>query len=314
MINETPRESNFSPLTEPISSSDLSFQFDFEDNVLLFATENTKSSFVDHLRDKWMDHRGELGIVVLAYLLISLVIAILGTDLFPNNQSPSTAKLALAPIQEVTTFYKPPSKEEVSFISQEPEVTVEKEDPKPEEKEELIESSSLISEKQKEATIESTNVEPTKTQPEEDSNYHEPSSEIQVVNKGHVQIISAEYHEMMQQVNVENKYALLKFGAKWCVPCRLMEETVFQDEQVNLYLDQYFRTLKVDIDEFDGINLKQHFKVNRIPAFVILDSQGAIVERFEKSFSTSEMLELLERYSLNESTVLQESNLNLYSK
>ncbi len=80
------------------------------------------------------------------------------------------------------------------------------------------------------------------------------------------------------------------------MPCRIMEETVFQDSRVNEHLDQRFQTLKVDIDGFDGINLKQHFKVNRIPAFIILNAKGKVIGRYAKSMSTEKMLSVLQQY------------------
>ncbi|MEM8909358.1 MAG: hypothetical protein AAGD05_16040, partial [Bacteroidota bacterium] len=71
-----------------------------------------------------------------------------------------------------------------------------------------------------------------------------------------------------------------------------METTVFSDETVQQVLDQGFKTLKVDIDEFDGINLKQHFAIKHLPSFLILNAQGEVQGRYTKALSKAELLKI----------------------
>jgi len=111
-----------------------------------------------------------------------------------------------------------------------------------------------------------------------------------------VKVISQDYQQLIEQISGEGKYALLKFGAKWCTPCQIMKETVFQDEEVNQYLDQHFKSMSIDVDHFDGYNLKQYYAVDQIPTFVILNAKGEEINRYSRSLTTVEMRNVLSAY------------------
>ena len=103
------------------------------------------------------------------------------------------------------------------------------------------------------------------------------------------------FEEARAKAQREGKMLLLDFYASWCAPCRFMESTTFKDERVSDILNEKFIPLKIDIDDFDGYALKEHFDIRVLPTFLIFDSDGKVIERIEETLSPSNMIKLLEK-------------------
>jgi len=101
-----------------------------------------------------------------------------------------------------------------------------------------------------------------------------------------------------KQALAENKLFFIKFGAKWCLPCKVMEQTTFKDETLKAYIADHYIPLNVDVDDFDGYNLKQLYQVNTLPSFLIFSADGTLLARFEESLSANALLNHLEVYNL----------------
>jgi len=94
---------------------------------------------------------------------------------------------------------------------------------------------------------------------------------------------------------MDGKKVFIKFGAKWCLPCKMMEANVFPDPQISQLLLRDYHTLTVDVDNIDGINLRQFFQVEAIPSFIILDNQQNIMGKYEGAKRIEELRSILGR-------------------
>jgi len=107
--------------------------------------------------------------------------------------------------------------------------------------------------------------------------------------------IESNFEEARLRAQQEGKMLLLDFYASWCAPCRFMETTTFEDENVSKLLNEQFVPLKIDIDDFDGYALKEHFGVKVLPTFLIFSSDGKVIERVEETLSPSKMTAVLKK-------------------
>ncbi len=122
--------------------------------------------------------------------------------------------------------------------------------------------------------------------------------------------IESNFEEAREKAQREGKMLLLDFYASWCAPCRFMESTTFKDEEVSTILNEKFVPLKIDIDDFDGYALKEHFRVKVLPTFLIFSSDGKVIERVEETLSPSRMKSILEKSLATFRPVIRATNIS----
>ena len=80
--------------------------------------------------------------------------------------------------------------------------------------------------------------------------------------------------EHRQEAAATGKRILYYFSADWCLPCKVMESEVFTDTQVARMLRNEFVVVKSDIETLDGYEMKQHFGIESLPGFLVVDRYG----------------------------------------
>lgn len=95
---------------------------------------------------------------------------------------------------------------------------------------------------------------------------------------GQVNFEDLSFTEAIAKANEQKKYVFLDFRADWCKPCIEMERTTFQDTNVGNYLSEKAISLKVDVDQFSGMDIKEMYNVNQYPTMLILDPYDSSVQ------------------------------------
>ncbi len=96
---------------------------------------------------------------------------------------------------------------------------------------------------------------------------------------------------------VEGKLYFIDFTASWCMPCRWMDETTFNDPALANYIKENYIAVKVDIDDFDGFAYKQIHNIKLLPSILVFNSQGKEVDRYEESLSAGRFMEILKKHN-----------------
>ncbi len=101
--------------------------------------------------------------------------------------------------------------------------------------------------------------------------------------------------QVLHEVRYGKKFYILYFGAHWCIPCRMMRETVFKAHDVQRYLTKFQMTY-VDIDDFEGMDIKENYSVNNVPVMIVFNNRGRIIDKIKGSISSTKFSEQLKYY------------------
>ncbi|WP_162558668.1 thioredoxin family protein [Robertkochia solimangrovi] len=113
---------------------------------------------------------------------------------------------------------------------------------------------------------------------------------VSIIAQGiHFEDLSLE--EALKKAKMEDKTVFIDGYATWCGPCKLMEKTVFKEQEVGDYFREHFIALKVDVERGEGPQIKSKYGITGLPGYVFIDGNDEVVYRFAESMSTEEFLD-----------------------
>lgn len=82
------------------------------------------------------------------------------------------------------------------------------------------------------------------------------------------------FNDALKKAGTEGKYLFLDCQTSWCGPCKLMAKEVFTLDSIADFFRANFISLKMDMEAGEGIQLKEKFKVDAYPTFLLIDGRG----------------------------------------
>jgi len=99
-----------------------------------------------------------------------------------------------------------------------------------------------------------------------------------------------DYQTLVKKSKAEKKPIFLMLYATWCPHCAIMKSEVLKDSEVTNLLNKNFICSWQDIDEKEGMMLKNKFKATSLPAFIFLDSNENELYRLKGEYKTQEFM------------------------
>ncbi len=106
-------------------------------------------------------------------------------------------------------------------------------------------------------------------------------------------VVTDQLTAIMEKAKKENKVVFIDFFTTWCAPCRLMDQSVFSDEDVATYMNQNCLSMKINAEKGEGVALKVQFNVNAYPTYIFIDGEGNEVVKKTGSLSIEEFKKLM---------------------
>lgn len=94
-----------------------------------------------------------------------------------------------------------------------------------------------------------------------------------------VRFLEVDFENALAQAKSANKLVFLDFRADWCKPCVEMEKTTYLDRIVSEILNTNYVPLKIDVDYFTGMDLKERYNVNTLPTMLLINAYGEVQKR-----------------------------------
>lgn len=129
-------------------------------------------------------------------------------------------------------------------------------------------------------------------------------------NEIKINFSSINFNDAKQIANKEGKLIFVDFYAEWCTPCKWMEQTTFKDEEVAHTLNNNFVSVKANIDETNGYDLKNAYDIKYLPTLLIFNSQGQLLDRVEQTLSPRKLMDVLNKYNAPEHKIAMKHDFN----
>ena len=100
----------------------------------------------------------------------------------------------------------------------------------------------------------------------------------------------SDYQTIIKRSKAEQKPVFLMVYATWCPHCAKMKSEVLKDTTVTNVLGKNYICVWQDIDEKEGIMLKNKFKITSLPTFIILDSNENELYRLKGEYKTPDFI------------------------
>lgn len=93
--------------------------------------------------------------------------------------------------------------------------------------------------------------------------------------------------DVLEVAKTSNKLVFVDFYTTWCLPCKLMDEDVFTDEEFATYMNDNFINFKVNAEKGNGANLAMLYQIAAYPTLLFLDEEGnVLVQKVGAAYQT----------------------------
>lgn len=100
-----------------------------------------------------------------------------------------------------------------------------------------------------------------------------------------------------KQAAESQKPLLVAFTASWSSSCRRMQQLVFTNDQLADFVNPRYVAVQIDVDDFDGLALKERYRIKELPTFLAFDEKGNFRSRSEGEMTADQMRRWLSDFS-----------------
>jgi thiol-disulfide isomerase/thioredoxin len=84
---------------------------------------------------------------------------------------------------------------------------------------------------------------------------------------------------VLEEAKRVNKPVFVEFYAKWCAPCKVMDEEIFTQPTVYNSLNRNFLNVKLNFDLESAKTVASIYEVTSLPTILMLDAEGVVLQR-----------------------------------
>lgn len=101
-----------------------------------------------------------------------------------------------------------------------------------------------------------------------------------------------EWDAALNKAGNEGKLLFVEGYVGWSEPCDILEKYTLTDKEVGEYYNQNFVNIRLDMEDFPGIQISDDYEVVSYPVLLFLDGAGKLVHRGCGAIDAEEFLEM----------------------
>ncbi|TAH18401.1 MAG: hypothetical protein EAZ08_11685 [Cytophagales bacterium] len=108
---------------------------------------------------------------------------------------------------------------------------------------------------------------------------------------------NGKFAEMQAKARKENKSYFVYFYTNWCMPCKKMNETIFNDAALGKYAGANYYGYAADAEATitEGKKIAEKYDVAFFPMMIVFTPEGMVSERIDGFLDAKQMIALLQR-------------------
>jgi thiol-disulfide isomerase/thioredoxin len=107
-----------------------------------------------------------------------------------------------------------------------------------------------------------------------------------------IQFEHGTWTETLAKAKTEGKLVFVDAVTSWCGPCKMMAKEVFPDSTVGTFFNQYFVSIKLDMERGEGIDVSNRYKVWVYPTLLFVTDAGEVQHRSAGFHGPKELMAL----------------------
>lgn len=124
------------------------------------------------------------------------------------------------------------------------------------------------------------------------------------------------YSRALELGKRDSMFVLVDVYADWCMPCRIMDSTTFQDSAVVALMNRYFYATKLNAESDSLIQCNrwprtisscvlENWELEGVPSFVLIGPSGSHILSLTQALEPDQMILLLEKFLANRKILLE---------
>jgi len=87
------------------------------------------------------------------------------------------------------------------------------------------------------------------------------------------------WKEAFAEAKKQDKYLFIDCYTDWCGWCKVADKKTFPDKKVGVVLNTYFISVKVDMEQGEGVSLAQKYRVTGFPSYLMFAPDGTFAKK-----------------------------------
>jgi len=104
------------------------------------------------------------------------------------------------------------------------------------------------------------------------------------------------FQKAKEEAKLQRKHIFMNVYAVWCIPCKKLLRTTFQNAQLGSIFNQNFINLSIDAEKGEGISIAKKYGIKAHPYMLLLAADGKVLKRIVGYKTEKQLLDELKPF------------------